>query len=91
MVKEAEIVFVEMDEQSLISWSALLSAFVKNGYANRALEFFLNVLQNDVPLDACSECNNLEFGLQIHGLSVKLGYVQDINSGTDWICFTIGF
>lgn len=35
-----------------------------------------------IALDGCSECNNLEFGLQIHGLIVKLGYVLDISSGT---------
>ncbi|XP_061362004.1 pentatricopeptide repeat-containing protein At2g33680-like [Gastrolobium bilobum] len=94
MVKEAERVFFEMDERSLISWSALLSAFVKNGYANRALEFFLNMLQIDMPLDSgcfstvldgCSECNNLKFGLQIHGLTIKLGHVSDINCGTSLV------
>ncbi|XP_057440884.1 pentatricopeptide repeat-containing protein At2g13600-like [Lotus japonicus] len=91
MVKEAERVFVEMDDRSLISWSALLSALVKNGYANRALEFFQDMLQIGVPLDSgclstvldgCSECNNLKFGIQIHGLTVKLGHVYDVNSGT---------
>nr|KYP63274.1 Pentatricopeptide repeat-containing protein At3g02330 family [Cajanus cajan] len=91
MVKEAERVFVALDEKSLISWSALLSVFVKNGYANRAFEFFLRMLQIGVPLDSgcfstaldgCSEWNNLKFGLQIHGLAMKLGHVSDVNSGT---------
>lgn len=75
-----------MDERSLNSWFALLSAFVKNNYANRALEFFINMLQNgftldsgcfSIVLDGCSECNNLKFGLQIRGLIVKLGHVQN--------------
>lgn len=91
MVKEAERVFAELDERSLISWSALLSVFVKNGYANKAFEFFLTMLQIGVPLDSgcfstvldgCSEWNNLKFGIQIHGLAMKLGHVSDVNSGT---------
>jgi hypothetical protein len=41
----------EVDERSLISWSKVLSAFVKNGYVNRA-EFVLNMLRYDVPLDS---------------------------------------
>ncbi|XP_027365250.1 pentatricopeptide repeat-containing protein At2g33680-like [Abrus precatorius] len=91
MVKEAERVFIELDERSLISWSALLSVFVKNGHPISALEVFLNMLQIGMPLDSgcfstvlngCSECNNLKFGLQIHGLTIKLGHVSEVNSGT---------
>ncbi|TKY53333.1 Pentatricopeptide repeat-containing protein [Spatholobus suberectus] len=91
MVKEAERVFAELNERSLISWSALLSVFVKNSCANRAFEFFLNMLQIGVPLDSgcfstvldgCSEWNNLKLGLQIHGLAIRLGHVSDVNSGT---------
>ncbi|KAK7345059.1 hypothetical protein VNO77_15446 [Canavalia gladiata] len=91
MVIEAERVFAELDEKSLISWSALLSVFIKNGYANKALEFFLNMLQIGMPLDSvclstvldgCSECNDLKFGLQIHALTIKLGHACDVNSGT---------
>ncbi|KAK7278901.1 hypothetical protein RJT34_23940 [Clitoria ternatea] len=91
MIEEAERVFTELGERSLISWSALLALYVKNSYAGRALEFFSNMLQNGVPLDsgcfstvldACSEYNNLKFGLQIHGLTTKLGHVFDVNSGT---------
>ncbi|KAK7392878.1 hypothetical protein VNO78_21328 [Psophocarpus tetragonolobus] len=91
MVKEAERVFAELDERSLISWSALLSVFVTNDHPNKALEVFLNMLQNGVRLDSgcfstvldgCSEWNALKFGVQIHGLAIKLGHVSDINSGT---------
>ncbi|KOM34215.1 hypothetical protein LR48_Vigan02g036500 [Vigna angularis] len=91
MVEEAERVFAELEDRSLISWSALLSVFVKNGHANKAFEFFLNMIQIGVSLDSgcfstvldgCSEWNNLKFGAQIHGLTVKLGHVSDVNSGT---------
>lgn len=96
MVKEAERIFVELDEKSLISWSAILSVFVKNGYAKKALIFFLHMLEIGmyvdsgclcIILDGLSECSNLETGLQIHGLAVKLGHASDVNIGTgliDW-------
>ncbi|KAL2327024.1 hypothetical protein Fmac_020451 [Flemingia macrophylla] len=91
MVKEAARVFAELDQRSLISWSALLSVFVKNGYANRAFELFLNMLQTGMPLDSgcfstlldgCSEWNNLKLGFQIHGFATKLGLASDVNCGT---------
>ncbi|OIV98132.1 hypothetical protein TanjilG_25997 [Lupinus angustifolius] len=91
MIEEAERLFVGMDGKTLISWSSLLSAFVKNGYANRALEFFFKMLEVGMPLDCgcfstildgCSECNNLEFGIQIHGLAIKFGHVSDVKCGT---------
>lgn len=91
MVKEAEIMFVELEEKSLISWSAILSVFVKNGYSKKALNIFLDILEIGVYvdsgclciiLDGCSECNNLESGLQIHGLAIKLGHASDANFAT---------
>ncbi|KAI4300773.1 hypothetical protein L6164_034109 [Bauhinia variegata] len=91
MIREAERMFHEIDERSLISWSALLSAFVKNGYAKEALDLFLDILEIGVNLDSgcfstvldgCSESNNLEVGLQIQGLAIKLGLASDMNTGT---------
>ncbi|CAJ1967571.1 unnamed protein product [Sphenostylis stenocarpa] len=96
MVEEAERLFAELDERSLISWSALLSVFVKNGHADKAFDFFFNMIQIGVPLDSgcfstvldgCSEWNNLKFGVQIHGLIIKLGHVSDVNSGTALVDF----
>lgn len=91
MVKEAEKSFSGMAERNLVSWTAILSGYVKNGHGNKALEGFFRVLELDIGfdshcfatlLDSCSECKNLELGLQIHGFVVKLGYVHDLNVGT---------
>ncbi|KAI9127772.1 hypothetical protein K1719_000765 [Acacia pycnantha] len=35
-----------------------------------------------IVLDGCSKCNNLESGLQVHGLALKLGHVSQVNIGT---------
>ncbi|XP_057982141.1 pentatricopeptide repeat-containing protein At2g33680-like [Malania oleifera] len=91
MVEEAEKMFCRMDERNLISWTALLSGYVKNGCSQKALVGFLEILQHGIycdssclvtVLDGCSECKNLELGCQIHGLVMKLGYLSDVNVGT---------
>ncbi|KAJ7972228.1 Pentatricopeptide repeat-containing protein family [Quillaja saponaria] len=91
MVNEAERMFLQKEIRSLISWSALLSSYVKNGHARKALDLFLDILENDVQLDSgclsvvldgCSEWSNLQSGMQIHGISIKLGYISDVKVGT---------
>ncbi|XP_054783429.1 pentatricopeptide repeat-containing protein At2g33680-like [Prosopis cineraria] len=91
LVREAEKMFVELNARSLISWSAILSVFVKNRYTKKAVKLFLDMLEIGayvdsvvlcIILDGCSECNNLESGLQIHGLTVKLGHASEVNIGT---------
>ncbi|KAK4281872.1 hypothetical protein QN277_013318 [Acacia crassicarpa] len=91
LVREAEKMFVELNERSLISWSAIISAFVKNGYAKKAVTSFSDMLESGVDvdsgvlcivLDGCSECNILGSGLQVHGLAVKLGHASQVNIGT---------
>ncbi|KAK2454372.1 pentatricopeptide repeat-containing protein [Trifolium repens] len=91
------ITLMKVDERSLISWSKVLSEFVKNGYVNRA-EFFLNMLRYDVPLDSgcfsisldgCSEYNNLEFGLRIHGLTAN-GHVLRYEHCYCFACIVAG-
>ncbi|KAK9290257.1 hypothetical protein L1049_008424 [Liquidambar formosana] len=91
LVEESERVFYEMGERNLVSWTALLSAYVKNSDSEKALVRFLEVLDHGIYLDSsclatvldgCSECKNLELGLQIHGFVLKLGHLSDVNVGT---------
>ncbi|KAA8518198.1 hypothetical protein F0562_015672 [Nyssa sinensis] len=91
MVEEAESVFHAMDERNLVSWTALLSVYVKNGCGEKALGGFLDMFDLGIyidssclatVLDGCSECKNLGLGLQIHGFVIKLGFLSDINVGT---------
>ena len=91
MIEEAEKFFCGMGEKNLFSWTALLSGYVKNGNDKKALKGFSKFLELGIDfdpcsfavlLDGCSECKNLEWGLQIHGFVVKLGYVHDIRVGT---------
>ncbi|XXG48559.1 hypothetical protein AAC387_Pa02g2973 [Persea americana] len=87
LVEEAERIFSGMTERSLITWTALLSGYVKNGYSEKAINAFINILDLGIcfdssclaaAVDACSKCRNLELGFQIHGIIVKLGFLSDI-------------
>ncbi|CAK7342540.1 unnamed protein product [Dovyalis caffra] len=91
MVEDAERMFSAVNKKNLISWTALISGCTKNGFGEKAIDIFLELcgcgLECDsgllaTILDGCSECKNLELGIQIHGFVIKLGYPCDINIGT---------
>ncbi|KAF3442562.1 hypothetical protein FNV43_RR16478 [Rhamnella rubrinervis] len=87
MVEDVEKMFRTMAEKNLISWTALLTAYLKNGLAYKALNVFPEILDLGAGCDSiflstmadgCSECKNLELGRQIHGVVIKLGYSTDV-------------
>ncbi|OMO71507.1 hypothetical protein COLO4_28208 [Corchorus olitorius] len=88
MVEEAERMFGLLYERNLISWTALISGYVRNGYGAKAVDMFLKLLDQGFScdsgclvtvLDGCSECKNLDFGVQLHGYVIKAGYLSDVN------------
>ncbi|EEF32767.1 pentatricopeptide repeat-containing protein, putative [Ricinus communis] len=92
MPKEAERMFSSMSEKNLISWTALISGYSRSGYGKKAVDAFLGLHDElginfdstllTAILDCCSDCNNLELGLQIHGFVMKLGCACDVNVAT---------
>ncbi|XP_044467514.1 pentatricopeptide repeat-containing protein At2g33680-like [Mangifera indica] len=91
MVDEAERMFNTVNGRNLISWTALMSGYLKSGLGGKAINLFLELLDHGIfcdssslvtVIDACSECRNLEFGLQLHGFVIKLGHLGDASIGT---------
>ncbi|KAJ0100341.1 hypothetical protein Patl1_20547 [Pistacia atlantica] len=91
MVDEAERMFNSMNERNLISWTALMSGYVKSGHGGKAIKGFLELLDLGIfcdssclatVIEACSECRNLDFGVQFHGFLIKLGHLYDVSVGT---------
>ncbi|PON91716.1 Tetratricopeptide-like helical domain containing protein [Trema orientale] len=91
MVEEVERMFGTMDERDLISWTALLTAYLRRGNADKAVNVFSETLglgfecdsvYLSILLDGCSEWRNLELGSQIHGFVIKFGYLTDVKIGT---------
>lgn len=81
---EAERVFFEMPRKDLVSWNAILSGYAQEGsYGSEAIMVFIQMVRGGICLDhvsftsviaACSQKGNLDFGKQVHTLSMKRGY-----------------
>lgn len=83
-VEDANLVFSSMTMKNLVSWSAMIACFVKNGRPFEALELFHemmlesgDVLPNSVTmvsvLQACASLSALEQGKLIHGYILRKG------------------
>ncbi|XP_015898984.2 pentatricopeptide repeat-containing protein At2g33680 [Ziziphus jujuba] len=91
IVEEVEKIFSTMDQKNLISWTALLTAYLNNGHVDKALKVIRETLDLSADydpiflstmLEGCSECSNLKLGRQIHGSVIKLGYLTDLKIET---------
>ncbi|PKA59610.1 Pentatricopeptide repeat-containing protein [Apostasia shenzhenica] len=84
-LRSVELLFDAMLEKSLVSWNAMISAYVQNNRNLEALKLFIN-LMGAAPLlipdvftlsgilPAYAEIASLQHGKQIHGHALKLGY-----------------
>ncbi|GMJ11990.1 hypothetical protein like AT2G27610 [Hibiscus trionum] len=88
MVEDSERMFRSLIERTLISWTALISSYVRSGCGEKAVHTFLELLGHGIycdpgclvtVLDGCSECKNLDLGVQLHAFVVKVGYLCDVN------------
>ncbi|TYJ49534.1 hypothetical protein E1A91_A01G140100v1 [Gossypium mustelinum] len=88
MVEDSERMFHSLSERNLISWTALISGYVRNGCSGSAADIFLELFYHGIycdpsclvtVLDGCSECRNLDLGVQLHGFVIKSGYLCDAN------------
>ncbi|XP_015892956.3 putative pentatricopeptide repeat-containing protein At5g52630 isoform X2 [Ziziphus jujuba] len=75
--------FMKIREKNVISWTGIISACGDNGEAARGLQFFSEMLSEDVEpneftltsvLSLCCVMLTLGVGTQVHSLSIKLGY-----------------
>ncbi|KAK1305551.1 Pentatricopeptide repeat-containing protein [Acorus calamus] len=82
LVEEAERVFQGMEERNLVTWTAMLSVYLKTGFPLKAIDWFARMIVVLLTvLDACAECKNFESLVQVHGLVIKLSYILD-----DFVC-----
>eukprot|EP01018_Ginkgo_biloba_P019248 Gb_37820 [translate_table: standard] len=104
-IDTARKVFDKMCIRNVVSWSAILAGYVKNGNGNEALSLFNEMqLQEIKPnsvtitsvLPACAILSALQQGKQIHGYIIRNGLESELVVGNALIdmyakCGTIGF
>ncbi|CAL5440427.1 unnamed protein product [Camellia sinensis] len=87
----ARQVLDEMPERDVVSWTALISGLVADGYGNDCIPLFSEmrnegIRPNEFSLATClkagSICLDLQFGKQVHAEVIKLGFFSDIYVGS---------
>ncbi|XP_072957329.1 pentatricopeptide repeat-containing protein At4g35130, chloroplastic [Typha angustifolia] len=82
-MKSAELLFNQMDGKSLVSWNAMIAAYIQNEKYREALELFDNLLSEHLEPDvftisciipAYVELESLRHGKQIHSFILRSGY-----------------
>ncbi|XVE75630.1 hypothetical protein DITRI_Ditri12bG0108700 [Diplodiscus trichospermus] len=88
MAEDSERMFYSLSEKNLISWTALISGYVRSRCGEKAVHMFLELLDQGIyidsgclvtVLDSCSECKNLDLGVQLHAFVIKVGYLCNAN------------
>ncbi|KAJ4715941.1 Pentatricopeptide repeat-containing protein [Melia azedarach] len=85
-LKKAEQIFEIITGKNLVSWNAMIAAYVQNGQNKDAMKLFLDLWSKPLIPDAITfatllpayaEIATLSEGMQIHALITKLGLVSN--------------
>ncbi|KAL4571569.1 hypothetical protein LXL04_018330 [Taraxacum kok-saghyz] len=88
----AHRLFDEMPQRNLVSWTAMISAFSQNSEFTKAIATFCEMyISGESPnqfafssvIQACSSLKSLQFGKQIHCLSLKVGFSYELFVGSN--------
>ncbi|XP_062143761.1 pentatricopeptide repeat-containing protein At4g21065-like [Alnus glutinosa] len=72
----------------IVSWSSMVSGYVRNGEYEDALKMFISMVRDQVEVDrftvtsiisACADAGILELGRQIHAYVQKVGHTIDLH------------
>ncbi|KAJ7970644.1 Pentatricopeptide repeat-containing protein [Quillaja saponaria] len=83
----ARVLFDDMHERSVVSWTAMISGYSQNGFHKNALLVFLDMHRVDVKANqftygsvmrACTSLRCLEVGMQIQGFIQKSRFIQNL-------------
>ncbi|XP_031503627.1 pentatricopeptide repeat-containing protein At2g13600 [Nymphaea colorata] len=89
-VESAQSIFEEMPERNIVSWNTLITCYAQNGPADRALQLFSLMSDQDVCPDevtlssvvnACSCLSAVREGAQLHALVIKSNFEDDMVLG----------
>ncbi|KAJ9177688.1 hypothetical protein P3X46_012879 [Hevea brasiliensis] len=87
-IVEARMVFDALLEKSTITWTKIITGYVRSGRSEVALQLFNQMGENDIVLDryvlssvlsACSTLKFVEGGKQIHAYVLRRGIEMDVS------------
>lgn len=89
LVEDAVKMFEKMPERNLVSWNSMIGGFSENGLSQESCSLlgkFLEGAEGFVPdvatlvtiLPVCAGKGDLNMGMEIHGVAVKLGLNQEL-------------
>ncbi|KAI5347121.1 hypothetical protein L3X38_015000 [Prunus dulcis] len=93
-VEPARHFFDEMPDRDVVSWTGMLSAYVRNGRYDEALESFDSMsISGQCPneftlssvLRSCSLLGDFDYGTRIHAYVIKLGFESNQYLGSTMI------
>ena len=85
-VSSCRKIFDSMEKKDNFVWSSMISGYTMNNRGEEAVNFFKNMCRQRVKLDqhvfsstlkACVEIEDLNTGVQVHGLMIKHGHQND--------------
>ena len=86
-MRDAQVVFDNMDKRHVISWTALIEGYAHHGQCEEAFEVFCRMQQvglkpNHITylsiLSACASPGDLERGKEVHGYIIDAGFQSDV-------------
>ncbi|CAL1392304.1 unnamed protein product [Linum trigynum] len=87
----ARKIFDEMSVRDVVSWNSIVSGFLQNGEHGKAMAVFSEMGRSGVKLDrttfavalkASAGLGDCYVGVQLHGLAIRLGLVNDVFTGS---------
>ncbi|KAJ6876481.1 LOW QUALITY PROTEIN: hypothetical protein NC651_029467 [Populus alba x Populus x berolinensis] len=78
-MRDACVVFHDIKEKNVVSWTTLIAGYTHRGNGNRALQIFpLNPHSISIAVRACASIGSQNFGRQIHTAVIKHGFESDL-------------
>ncbi|XWS55927.1 hypothetical protein CRYUN_Cryun09bG0042200 [Craigia yunnanensis] len=80
-------VFASLSCPNVVTYSSLISGFAKSNQGNKAIKLFLKMRNEGIEpneftfvaiLSACIRALELELGFQVHGLVIKMGFLDSV-------------